>query len=182
MFEYFPNNYPWSLAVMGGAQPGRTDFRDRRSVPAAEGDRRAQERSRRAGRLVPELDEARRAGRAPRRRRHAGEPSALRRTQIPARRPLLPARRAHAEPQGSAPADRLQARHRGLRQGARRRGASRSSSSRCRMASTGCRPISCRRRSPAARPAWCISTASTSPRRSSTARSPRSTAAAASRS
>ena len=34
---------------------------------------------------------------------------------------------------------------------------------------------------PAARPAWCISTASTSPRRSSTARSARNTAAAASR-
>ena len=118
MFEYFPNNYPWSLAVMGalnrGGQISEIDeaCRPLKEFAATKNDPAAQDAWFESWMKLAERVE--RLGDVD----YAGEPSALRRPQIPARGPLLSDGRAHAEPQGSAPADRLQARHRGLRQGA----------------------------------------------------------------
>ena len=117
MFEYFPNNYTWSLAVMSalnrGGQISEIDeacrpLREIAGIKALHGDQTQQrawfeswmklaERVERLGRADEEAKHPLSAGRKYLRAGH-----------------LLSAGRAHAEPQGSATAGGLQARHRRL--------------------------------------------------------------------
>src|ERR1051326_5318483 len=103
MFEYFPNNYPWSLAVMGalsrGGVIGEVDeaCRPLREIAAEKNDPAAQIAwfvggGGGGGRVggLGEGDGEKHPPRAPG-------------PQDRPRRPLLPVGRPRAEPQGSAP-------------------------------------------------------------------------------
>src|ERR1700730_5323606 len=179
MFEYFPNNYPWSLAVMGalsrGGMIGEVDeaCRPLREIAAKKNDPAAQ-----AAWFESWMKLAERVERLADSDVQKNHPLSAGRKYVRAGLFYLRGERArsHKDPR------RLIAYRRGIELYGRGLKLRREPVERVEVPYGEQSLPAVFVKSPAARPAWCISTASTPPRKRSTGRSGKNTGGAASRS